>query len=281
MTIITEYMEIASRIAACTEIPMVDKAYFPALGMNPDRAAEFGVIVLADGSVGLTYLYLDSSLRDEDRSYLDHLEGKDPLELAQHFGGDSGWQTAVALGALNAIGQFFLRRVGYPFDFSGDSLMVMNLSVGDKLGMVGYFPPLVERVRELNIPLTVIEKKDKFVQSDGHFEVTLDTRHLAQCNKVLCTSTTVLNNSLDDILGHCQHAQQITIIGPTAGFLPDPLFKRGVHALGGTTVQDATAFLRRCRNDERWGNTSKKYYIHRKDYPGFETLLARLGGIKP
>ena len=277
MTIIAEYMEIANRIASCTEIPLVEKTYFPALEMNPDRAAEFGVIVLADGSVGLTYLYLDPSLRDEDRSYLNHLEGKNPLELAQHFGNDSGWQTAVAFGALNAIGQFFLRRVGYPFDFSKDSLTALDLSMGDKLGMVGYFPPLVERVRELNIPLTVIEKKDKFVQSDGHFEVTLDTRRLAQCNKVLCTSTTVLNNSLDEILGHCQHAEQITIIGPTAGFLPDPLFKRGVHTLGGTTVQDATTLLRRCRNDERWGNSSKKYCIHREDYPGFEALLTQLG----
>ena len=276
MTIIAEYLEIANRIATCTEIPLVDEAYFPTLEMNPDRAAEFGVIVLADGSVGLTYLYLDPSLRDEDRSYLNHLEGKNPLALAQHFAGKSGWQTAVALGALNAIGQSFLRRVDYPFDFSGDSLAAMDLGVGDKLGMVGYFPPLVERVRELDIPLTVIEKKDKFVQSDGHFEVTLETRRLAQCNKVLCTSTTVLNNSLDDILGHCQHAEQITVIGPTAGFLPDPLFKRGVHTLGGTTVQDATTFLQRCRNDERWGNTSKKYYIHREDYPGFEYLLAQL-----
>ena len=126
------------------------------------------------------------------------------------------------------------------------------------------------------IPL-LVKKKDKFVQSDGHFEVTLETRRLAQCNKVLCTSTTVLNNSLDDILEHCQHAERITVIGPTAGFLPDPLFKRGVHTLGGTTIQDATTFLQRCRNDERWGNTSKKYCIHRDNYPGFEYLLAQLG----
>ena len=277
MTIIAEYMEIANRIADCTEILLVEEAYFPTLEMNPDRAAEFGVIVLADGSVGLTYLYLDPSMRDEDRSYLNHLEGKNPLALAQHYSGDGGWQTAVALGALNAIGQFFLRRADYPFDFSRDSLTALDLGVGDRLGMVGYFPPLVERVRELNIPLTVIEKRDKFVQSDGHFEVTLDTRRLAHCNKVLCTSTTVLNNSLDNILEHCQQAEQITIIGPTAGFLPDPLFKRGVHTLGGTTVQDTATFLQRCRNGERWGNTSKKYCIHRDNYPGFEYLLAWLG----
>ncbi len=277
MTIIAEYMEIANRIAERTEIPPVDEAYFPTLEMNPDRAAEFGVIVLADGSVGLTYLYLDPSLRDEDRNYLKRLEGKSPLALAQHFASNNGWQTAVALGALNAIGQFFLRRIDYPLDFSSDSLGGLALGMGDKLGMVGFFPPLVERVRELDIPLTVIEKKDKFVQSDGHFEVTLETQRLAQCNKVLCTSTMVLNNSVDDILGHCSHAERITIIGPTAGFLPDPLFKRGVHTLGGTTVQDTAIFLQRCRNDERWGDASKKYCIHREGYPGFEYLLTQLG----
>lgn len=277
MTIIVEYMEIANRIAACTEIPLVDEVYFPTLEMNPDRASEFGVIVLADGSVGLTYLYLDSSLRDEDRSYLNHLEGKNPLALAQRFGGKSDWQTAVALGALNAIGQSFFRRVSYPLDFSCDSLAALDLGENDKLGMVGYFPPLIERVRELDIPLTVIEKKHKFVQSDGHFEVSLETQRLAQCNKVICTSTTVLNNSLDDILQHCQQAEQISIIGPTAGFLPDPLFKRGIHTVGGTNVQDAATFLQHCRNDERWGKTTKKYCIHSDNYPGFDYLLTQLG----
>ena len=233
-------------------------------------------MVLADGSVGLTYLYLDPDLKQEDRGYLNQLEGSSPLSLARHFGTDSGWRTAVALGALNAIGQFFFRRIDYPFDFSGDSLGALAPEVGDNMGMVGYFPPLVKRVRELDIPLTVIEKKAEFVQSDRHFEVTLDARRLAHCNKVLCTSTTVLNGSVDEILRHCRHAQRIAIVGPTAGFLPDPLFQRGVHTVGCAVVQNTDNFLARCRNDERWGDAVTKYCIHREQYPGFDQLLGAL-----
>ncbi len=273
MTISAEYIQIADKIAAHFEIPPVEQVYFPALREDPEKAAEFGVIALADGSVGLTYLYLDPGLKEEDRSYLNRLEGSSPLALARHFGSDSGWRTAVALGALNAIGQFFFRRIDYSFDFSGDSLGTLALRAGDNMGMVGYFPPLVERVRELGIPLTVIEKKAEFVQSDRHFQVTLEAPNLATCNKVLCTSTTVLNGSVDEILGHCRHAERIAIVGPTAGFLPDPLFERGVHTVGCSAVQDTNTFLARCREDQRWGDAVKKYCIHREQYPGFDHLL--------
>ena len=51
VTIISEYIQIADKIAARFEIPPVEQVYFPALREDPEKAAEFGVIVLADGSV--------------------------------------------------------------------------------------------------------------------------------------------------------------------------------------------------------------------------------------
>ena len=69
--------------------------------------------------------------------------------------------------------------------------------------------------------LIVIEKKANLVQKTNNWEVTLDPAQLEKCNKVLITSTTILNESIDDILKFCSQAEKISIIGPTAGFFPD------------------------------------------------------------
>ena len=276
MTIISEYLGIADRIAAHTEIPAIGQTYFPVLLDDGEKPSAFGVIVLADGSTGLTYLNLDDSLKTEDRKFLSELEGRSPLELAHEFSGGGGWRSTVAWGALNAIGQFFLRRVDFPFDFTADSLGSLNLQPADRMGMVGFFPPLVKLVREMGIPLTVIERKKEFVQSDRNFNVTLEPAQLAHCNKVLCTSTTIINNSIDEILRYCHGAERMAVIGPTAGFLPDPLFSRKVDIVGCTVVQNPAAFMQHCKNNEHWGDTTKKYCINRNDYPGFSQLLQSL-----
>ena len=276
MTIIADYLAIADRIAAHIEITVIGQTYFPVLQEDVDKPSAFGVIVLADDSTGLTYLNLDDSLKSEDRKCLSDLKGRSPLELAHEFAEGGGWRSTVAWGALNAIGQSFLRRIDYPFDFAVDSLGSLNLESGDRIGMVGYFPPLVKQVRELAIPLTVVEMKEEFVQSGQNFNVTLDPAQLRHCNKVLCTSTTVINDTIDEILQHCKNAEQIAVIGPTAGFLPDPLFSRQVDIVGCTVVQNSEVFIRRCQKNEHWGETTRKYCINRKDYPGFDRLLQSL-----
>ena len=84
----------------------------------------------------------------------------------------------------------------------------------------------------------------------------------------------LLNDTLDDVLAHCRHAQRVSLIGPGAGCLPDPLFARGVTLLGGSWIVDAAAFKVALRTGEPWGRHVRKVAIRRDAYPGFERLLA-------
>ena len=84
----------------------------------------------------------------------------------------------------------------------------------------------------------------------------------------------------DDILKFCSNAEKISIIGPTAGFLPDPLFKRGINVVGSTRIYDAKEFLHNIRNNIRWGSTAKKYTIEREKYAGYAELLKKIPNEK-
>jgi uncharacterized protein (DUF4213/DUF364 family) len=109
------------------------------------------------------------------------------------------------------------------------------------------------------------------------FRVTLDPAGLGDCNKVVSTASTLLNNSIDEILAAASGAEELAIIGPTAGFFPDPLFKRGVTAIGGSEVIDAALALQRLKADERVGDAGRKFVIMARDYPGIESILRDCG----
>jgi uncharacterized protein (DUF4213/DUF364 family) len=84
------------------------------------------------------------------------------------------------------------------------------------------------------------------------------------------------------MLAHCRAARWFAMVGPSAGCLPDALFARGVTLLGGSWVEDRAAFIDGLTSgdkDNRKGRKStSKFALTKEGWPGFEGLLARLGG---
>ena len=72
------------------------------------------------------------------------------------------------------------------------------------------------------------------------------------------TSTVLLNDSLDAMLAHCRGARAVAMVGPGAGCLPQPLFDRGITALGGTWVEDGQALAAALRSGAPWSGFARK-----------------------
>lgn len=197
-----------------------------------------------------------------------------PLDLVEFFKSEDIFLRTIGFGVINAASQHVFNKVNFQLDFTTDSLGLLNLNSNDHVGMVGFFPPLVKQIQDLKIPLVIIEKKEQLVKKTDQWEVTLDPSALKKCNKVLCTSTTVLNESIDDILRNCSHAEKISIIGPTAGFIPDPLFTRGVDVIGGAHVENPKLFMELIKNGKQWGASTKKYCINKELYTDYTDLLS-------
>jgi len=119
------------------------------------------------------------------------------------------------------------------------------------------------RVRELGLPLTVVELRAELVKEKAGLIVTLDPTRLADCNKIVSTSTVLPNDALEEILSCCRHADEVALIGPSASRFPDPLFARGVTAMGGYWVLDPMSFMLRAAALEPWGDAGKKSSVRR------------------
>jgi uncharacterized protein (DUF4213/DUF364 family) len=242
--------------------------HLPPSPWNKDNDGEFGALELADGSLGLSYVLLNDTLAELTRNEHTGLAGMDPLETARWWLTETGTQSTIGFAAVNAISRHLLDRRGFTPPDATDSIASLNPVPGDHIGMVGYFPPLIKRVAGSGARLTILELKAELVGTDNGVTVTLDPSQLAGCNKILSTSTVLLNHSIDNLLPKFTRAQHVALIGPGAGCLPDTLFNNGIDTVAGTWITDGPRFVDALTSGQPWGKQYvRKFTLHRDDYP--------------
>jgi uncharacterized protein (DUF4213/DUF364 family) len=279
MDIAHELISLLERFAARAPLPRVRALHLPPAAMMNTKAGEFCAIELDDGSLGLTFVLLDESTRRLVAQRGDpslSLEGADALAVARWFSDEPGARRALGFAVVNALTRCLFDRAGFVPAPSGNSIGMLAPHAADHIGMIGLFPPLVKGIVQAGARLTVVELRADLAGERDGYRVTTDRNELAACDKVISTSTLLLNGTLDAMLQACSQAQSFALIGPGAGCLPDPLFARGVTLVGGTWITDREAFLAALAAGEPWTAAARKTAIRRADYPGFDALLARL-----
>ena len=193
---------------------------------------------------------------------------KNPVGFALEFGSDDPIKEMISLATINAICQHVMRESQFAIDSATDSLGLLSVSAGDRIGMVGLFSGLIKTIKKAGAELVVIEKNEQLIKKYPKLPITLDATKLSKCNKIICTSTTILNNSLDEILAHCTPDAFVSIVGPTAGYFPDPLFARGVDVVGGRVVKNGALFLQLLAERKRWGDATERTCFRKETYAG-------------
>jgi uncharacterized protein (DUF4213/DUF364 family) len=273
-TVAADIVALLERLARTRDLPRVRALHLPPPSADGTRAGEFCAVELEDGALGLSFVLLGdtlATLRSAPGGAA--LAGTSSLVLARSYAQGRGAQRALGFAAVNALTRHLFDQARFEPRAAGDSIGDLDLRPGDHLGMVGLFPPLVPQVLACGARLTVVELRADLAGPRDGWHVTLDAAELTRCNKILSTSTVLLNDTLDTMLGRCRHAERVALVGPGAGCLPDPLFARGVTLLGGSWIVDPVAFKAALKSGEPWGACARKFAIGRDEYPGFDSLL--------
>jgi len=259
----------AARVAAWLTPPPVRRVFMPEPQPDPARDPEFGAVQLADGSAGLYYAWLGEGQRGMAQRFPPAtLEGLPALELARYFLREDEASRSLGLAAINAMTTWWWRHHGYVPPVARDAFGA-SFAQTDRVGMVGNFQPLIERLLADQRPVVVLERKPQLWREAPGLRVTGDPMALSDCSVVLATATMCLNDSLETTLAYCRAAREIAIIGPTAGFFPGPLFARGVSSMGGMWLEDADAAIAALATGQPWKPYARRFVIERTDYPGF------------
>jgi uncharacterized protein len=270
-----DLLALLERLSPLGPLPSVKRLHLPPAAADGTRDGEFCAIELDDGSLGLSFVLLGDTLAQLRSADAAQVQGLPALELARRYAQGQGVQRTLGFAAVNALTRHLFDRAGYEPPPAQGSIGDLDLAPADHVGMVGLFPPLVQQVLETGARLTVIELRQDLAGAREGWHVSLDPTDLGGCNKVLSTSTVLLNDTLDTLLSHCRAAQRISLIGPGAGCVPDPLFARGVTLLGGSWIVDAAGFKAALAEGVSWSPHVRKVAIRRDAYPGAAALLAR------
>ena len=276
MTFATDLIAELEHATAVRPIPRVRALHLPPPEAAESRNGEFCALELDDCALGLSYVLLGGILPRLAASDDPHtIVGMDALQLAREFvaptagaGGDAEIRRTLGFAAANALSRTVMERMGFAPPRAIDSIGGIDPQAGDHVGMVGLFTPLLKQVTAAGAQLTVIELNPDYAGHYDGYRVTLDAAALEDCNKVLSTSTILLNHTVDDMLAHCRKAQRIVLIGPSAGCLPDPLFARGVTVVGGSWITDRAGFIDALRRGESWSGFAYKFALGPADWPG-------------
>ncbi|HJO61319.1 MAG TPA: DUF364 domain-containing protein [Desulfobacterales bacterium] len=270
MSIKDEFKKMVTELTIKFSLPAISNIFFPPFykGGQP-KDAQFMAICLEGGATGISFVLLsDEKMEEYTALQPSDFAEKNPREFALAFGDDNPVKEMISLAAINAICQHVMRETNFAVDYATDSLGLLSASEGDRVGMVGLFFGLIKTIKKANAELVVIEKNEQLIQKFPNLPITVDATKLSTCNKILCTSTTILNNSLDEILAHCSPDAFVSIIGPTAGYFPDPLFARGVDVVGGRIVKNGELFLQLLAERKRWGDATQRTCFQKQTYAG-------------
>ena len=177
------------------------------------------------------------------------LRGRRALDLLKETGKASGIRRAVGVAVMNALADLCWDRRPLPdweLCWGVDAFDATEIRPGDRVVVVGAFVPFLRALKRRGIGYLVLENDPATLKADElPFFRPSEQAHaiLPTADVALITGTTLVNDTLDGLLGQLRPEARVTLVGPTVSLLPDAFLRRGVDVLGGVRVTAPDAFL--------------------------------------
>ena len=206
-------------------------------------------------SLGYTFVELDNGIMGvcftprSDSGSCAHYPGAGTLsekqvqELCPLMRSYHTLERSVGVAAVNALSHTIMTQHPEQFRFSTvDFLEMLPFSAheSNKVGMVGHIGPFMPFLKKKADSLVVVDDNPGLeigIMGAGH-TVSRDVRDLKDADIVIITGSSAAVGGFDPALDAAESARFIGVVGPSAGWLPQPAFRRGVHAVAATKITD-------------------------------------------
>ncbi|MCP4370257.1 MAG: hypothetical protein GY797_19405, partial [Deltaproteobacteria bacterium] len=160
MSLKDEFKKMVTELNKKFTLPPISNIFFPPFykGGQP-KDAQFMAISLEGGAVGVSFVLLpDEKMIEYTAMQSSDFVGKNPYKFAFEFSNNDPLKEMIGLAAINAICQHVMIETNFTVDDATDSLGLLTVSEGDRIGMVGLFLGLLKTIKKANAELVVIEK---------------------------------------------------------------------------------------------------------------------------
>lgn len=177
------------------------------------------------------------------------LRGRCAADLMSEALSDHGIRRAVGIAAVNALADHCWRRRPDPaveLRPGVDAFEATEISPGDRVVVIGAFVPFLKELKRRGQPFLVLEQDPATLKADElpFFRPAEEAAAvLPEADVVLITGSSLVNNTLEELLALARPAARVTIVGPTVGMLTEAFFARGADVLGCVRITEPDAFL--------------------------------------
>lgn len=214
---------------------------------------------LSNGLIGIAWTGQNDSCRCMQPGIAGSLSGQPLSSLLQLLTNhDNAIYRSVGLATANALSTM----LPWPPTVTDNVINQIHIQPNEKVTMVGYFGPMLTRIRQTGCQLDIIEMKTDIPDT---LPVSAGPASLAACDVALITATSVVTHTLDELLAHIQSARAVVILGPSTFMCPQVYAGTPVTHLAGSVAIDAPSIERVV--SEGGGTKSLKPYLR------FETLI--------
>jgi uncharacterized protein (DUF4213/DUF364 family) len=177
------------------------------------------------------------------------LRNRPAFDLAQEALGENGIRRAVGIAALNALADTCWRRRPHPdteLQLGIDAFDATEIYPGDRVVVVGAFVPFLRELKRRRQSYLVLEQDPATLKADElpFFRPAEQAAAVVpQADVLLITGTTLINDTLEELLTLASPAASVTMVGPTVTMLPDAFLHRGADVLGTVRIDAPEEFL--------------------------------------
>lgn len=163
-------------------------------------------------------------------------------------------QKALGIAVLNSLSATCWRKApptAYHLKKGVDPVEDRSIPDDAVVVIVGALVPYIRMLKRRMLtpgsaPFYILEKDPRTLKADEMPYFCPPEKAagcIASADLLIITGTTLINNTLEGILGQMRGGAEAILVGPTASMLPEAFFRRGISAIGGITVTDPDKLL--------------------------------------
>jgi uncharacterized protein (DUF4213/DUF364 family) len=119
----------------------------------------------------------------------------------------------------------------------------LNLSAKQTVGLIGYFYPVLNYLRSETDKIYIFELE----AGEDFIEPKQQPVFLPKCDVVICTGSTLVNGTFDQVMHNISPQALVTLVGPTVPMIPQVFRETKVDYLAGSVVVNSELLLERIK----------------------------------
>jgi uncharacterized protein (DUF4213/DUF364 family) len=221
---------------------LIERVFQAAEPLLRDRIVTDAVLGLSltavelDGNdIGLSYILRDRLPAGCSAfGFAQHIIGQPALEVARLvLEGRDDAQRGVGMAVITAA----TRSLNLPDEPKTETPFGLQVRAADKVGMIGYIPPVAEQLARLEARVFIFDKGLTINGGEGAaqvMEMSQQPEVLPKCDLMIITGTALINGSIDHLLDLCQNTREIVLVGSSTPMIAEAFEGTGVTALAGS-----------------------------------------------